>query len=238
MKWSPLHATSIPTSAKTRFFEAKLYRAAYCNDCSSMLQPHSSFSASTHTTNFTMAEDAMDVDDGVVSTTHQPSNNDYSAEPRTDMQVPAVRSIEGWVIAAVNVHDETSEDDIHDMFGEYGEVKSVQMNLDRRSGFVKVRPVHQAYSNGFSCIVLILNPQGYVFIEYSTLQEAQAAISATDGEELLEQKLRVDWAFVRAPQGNQAATGSASVRGDRDAGRTRSRSPPARAGVVRATRQI
>jgi RNA-binding protein 8A len=76
----------------------------------------------------------------------------------------------------LGIHEEAQEDDLIEIFSEFGKVKSVHLNLDRKTGLVK----------------------GYAFFEFEKKEEAQDAINSLHGSKFLKQIIGVHWAFCKS----------------------------------------
>ena len=84
-------------------------------------------------------------------------------------------AVEGWIIFVRNIHEESNEEDIFDLFSDFGEILNLHLNLDHESGFVK----------------------GYAFIEYKTKEEGELAIKEMNSKEYREKPLKVSWTFSK-----------------------------------------
>ena len=58
------------------------------------------------------------------------------------------------MIIATNIHEEADEDQLQDIFREYGEIKNMHLNVDRRTGYIK----------------------GYVLVEYALREEVRLGL--------------------------------------------------------------
>ncbi len=84
-----------------------------------------------------------------------------------------------------NLSYQVSEDDIKQVFAEYGSVKRVNVPVDRESGRVR----------------------GFAFVEMSSDAEENGAIEALDGAEWMGRTMRVDKARPRDDKGGGGGGG-------------------------------
>ena len=88
-------------------------------------------------------------------------------------QITPLKSVNGYILFCTGLHEELTEEKIDDLFSEYGTVKSIKVNLDRKTGSLK----------------------GYALIEYEDIEEAKEAISELNGSKFYGKEINVDFAF-------------------------------------------
>ncbi len=88
----------------------------------------------------------------------------------------------GINIYVSNVARDTSEDQLRDIFAQFGQVNSVKIIKDKFTGEVR----------------------GFAFVEMANAAEGQAAITGVNGQELNKQQLRVNEARPREDRGFEA----------------------------------
>lgn len=90
-----------------------------------------------------------------------------------------IAAIEGYVLIATNLHPETTEDNIYDVFEEYSRISNLHLNHDKHSGFVK----------------------GYAFIEFKDIEDVIGVMKVHRNKkfEILGRQLELDYAFVESP---------------------------------------
>ena len=84
-----------------------------------------------------------------------------------------------------NMSYDTTEDSLRDLFAGVGEVESVNIITDRRSG----------------------RPRGFGFVEMATEEEAQAAISQLNGATLDDRQISVAEARPQRPRSDRGGGG-------------------------------
>ncbi|GGA50533.1 RNA-binding protein [Okeania sp. KiyG1] len=84
-----------------------------------------------------------------------------------------------------NLSYDATEEDIRDVFKEYGSVKRVQVPSDRDTG----------------------RPRGFAFVEMETEDEETSAIEALDGAEWMGRTLKVNKARPREGRGSSGGGG-------------------------------
>lgn len=99
----------------------------------------------------------------------------FDTLPEQTSTIPAAKSAEGWVLFVTGILEEHNENDILDLFSDFGEVKQLRIPLNRNSGF----------------------PYGFALVQYADLLSAKEAINQLDGAECLGTVLQVTWAFQK-----------------------------------------
>ena len=95
-----------------------------------------------------------------------------------------------------NLSYDVTQDDLSDVFSEYGTVKRVQLPTDRETG----------------------RPRGFGFVEMNSDTEEQKAIDALDGAEWMGRDIKVNKAKPREERSPSGSNRRNFTKGERDRG--------------------
>ncbi len=90
-----------------------------------------------------------------------------------------------------NLSFKTTEQELHELFSQYGQVTSAQLVMDRETG----------------------RPRGFGFVEFANDEEAKAAINALNGQNMGGRDLTVNEAKPREGGGGRGGFGGGGGRG-------------------------
>ncbi len=93
-----------------------------------------------------------------------------------------------------NLSYDTRDDDLNELFSEYGQVVSAKVVMDRDTG----------------------RPRGFGFVEMGTADEAQKAIQELDGKDFMGRAIKVNLAQPRVERGGGGGGRGGRGGGDRD----------------------
>lgn len=88
---------------------------------------------------------------------------------------PLPQRSSGWILLITRIREEAHEKDMHRVFERFGSILNTRWN----------------YRSGIN--------EGYALVEYAEYSNALAAKQATDGTEILAQRIKVDCCFVEGP---------------------------------------
>lgn len=95
------------------------------------------------------------------------------------------------VLFVGNVSFNVTEDGLWEVFGDYGEVKSVRLPTDRESG----------------------RPKGYGYVEFSDMESAKKALEGANGKDIDGRSIRLDYSTPRDNSGGGGRGGRGGGRG-------------------------
>ena len=105
--------------------------------------------------------------------TQASSSSESSHQSSSESNKYIVESIQGYVIFIKNIDPQVEEEQLIDLFSDFGRIVSLTFELSRRTGY----------------------HLGYALVKFESLEEAKSAIKGTNGKKLGKQALQVDWCF-------------------------------------------